>query len=361
MKIIHWASVISLVAISANAAPLTSGDILIYRVGDGSAALGTAATAVYLDEYTQSGALVQSIALPTTGTGRLTAVGNASTEGILSRSQDGQRLIFTGYQAAAATANAATLAANKVIGTIGLNGIVDTTSFAVTDVGTTTTIRSATSVDGLNSFYISSSTGVRYVGAPGTAATSTLIDSRNSRQVNLNGNVLFASNGSTTTTSKIQDYGVLPTGATTATADISLPSAQAVNGFVLLDLNPSIAGADTMYFLNTVLGALMKATFNGSSWATNTGTISTSAQNIDGYADASGAHLFLTTASTLYSELDSSGYGANMTGSLTVLATAGANTALRGGIVIPQIPEPSALCLSVLGGVGVLILRRRRS
>src|ERR1051326_7847873 len=82
-------------------APILPGDLVIYRVGDGSAAIGTAATAVFLDEYTPLGVLVQSIALPSSGAGQLTAVGNATTEGIISRSQDGSRLIFTGYSKAA--------------------------------------------------------------------------------------------------------------------------------------------------------------------------------------------------------------------------------------------------------------------
>src|SRR4051812_39801489 len=75
-----------------NAAPITSGDLLLYRVGDGAAALGTAATAVFLDEYTTSGTLVQSIAMPTSS---FSATGNSTTEGIISPSQDGTTLVFT--------------------------------------------------------------------------------------------------------------------------------------------------------------------------------------------------------------------------------------------------------------------------
>src|SRR5262245_35223006 len=62
-------------------AAITPGDLVIYRVGDGSAALGTTATAVFLDEYTTAGSLVQSIAMPTSGAGMFSAVGNATTEG----------------------------------------------------------------------------------------------------------------------------------------------------------------------------------------------------------------------------------------------------------------------------------------
>src|SRR4051812_14807257 len=86
-------AVLSIFSSSTNAAPITPGDLVIYRVGDGAIALSTSATAVFLDEYTTSGSLVQSIPL---GNG-VSAVGNASTEGIISRSQDQSTLVFTAY------------------------------------------------------------------------------------------------------------------------------------------------------------------------------------------------------------------------------------------------------------------------
>lgn len=42
-----------------------AGNLVVYRVGDGSAALTANATAVFLDEYTPAGVLVQSIPMPT--------------------------------------------------------------------------------------------------------------------------------------------------------------------------------------------------------------------------------------------------------------------------------------------------------
>src|SRR5689334_10758602 len=93
------------------ASSFASGDIVVYRVGDGSAALGSAATAVFLDEYTPAGVLVQSIALPTAVSGlnkRLVASGTATSEGLLTRSADGQYLILAGYDAALGTASITT-------------------------------------------------------------------------------------------------------------------------------------------------------------------------------------------------------------------------------------------------------------
>src|SRR6266550_7541707 len=71
----------------------TAGNLVVYRAGDGSAALGSTATVVFLDEYTPSGTIVQSIQLPTTSVGsnrRLTGSGSATSEGFLTLSADGR-------------------------------------------------------------------------------------------------------------------------------------------------------------------------------------------------------------------------------------------------------------------------------
>jgi hypothetical protein len=340
---------------------LGSGNLFIYRVGDGSAALSTAATAVFLDEYTPFGALVQSIALPGSGAAALTAGGNATTEGILSVSQSGTAqatLVFGGYRkdigGSTPSADQPTVT-GRVIGTVNLGGVVNTT-VSISDA--TGSMRSAASTDGSSLFYAGTSAGVRYVGTPGAGVTSSLIDTRNSRQVRMEGDHLFASNGSTAVAVKVQDYGALPTGTTIGTPIITLATTKAVNGFSLFDLSSAVPGADTLYALDAVDNIVVKWSFDGTTW-TATGSIAASgALNITGYADTDGVRLFLTSGSTLYTELDSSGYGAPVTGTLTSLATAGANTAFRG---ISVIPEPSTFCLALLGAAGLLVPRFRRS
>jgi hypothetical protein len=341
--------------------PLFSpGDLLVYRVGDGSAAPGATATAVFLDEYSPLGTFVQSIPLTTTGSSALTATGNSTTEGILSLSQDGNSIIFGGYRADAGTANpSGTAGISKVIGTIGLAGLANT-SVAVTDAGTAA-MRSATSTDGSSLFYIGTSTGVRYVGSPSGSATTALVDSRNSRQVILNANVLYASNGSTTIAAKVQNYGTLPMGSTTANAMINLPTADAVNGFVMFDLSPSVPGIDTIYTLDTVVSQLQKWTFDGSVWNAS-GTLSSTAANLTGTASGGTVTLFLTTAGALQTGVDSSGFGNTINGTITTLASVAANEVFRGVASFPAVvPEPSIFSLIVLGAFGFLAFGRRKS
>src|SRR5689334_17594313 len=91
--------------------PLAPGNIFIYRAGDGSTALSGNAAPVFIEERNPTtGAIVQTIAMPTAVSGsnrRLTASGSATTEGYLSVSADGQYLVVTGYDADVATSGVA--------------------------------------------------------------------------------------------------------------------------------------------------------------------------------------------------------------------------------------------------------------
>jgi len=147
-------------AATMSAAPFTPGNLVVYRVGDGSAVLTNAATAVFLDEYTPAGALVQSVAMPTAVNGShriLTGSGTATSEGLLTLSSDGQYLVLAGYDATLGTisvANTASAAVNRVIGRVDGAAAIDTTT-ALTDAysgtaGTAGNPRGAVSTDGMN-------------------------------------------------------------------------------------------------------------------------------------------------------------------------------------------------------------------
>jgi hypothetical protein len=345
------------------AATITPGNLVIYRVGDGSAALSTAATPVFLDEYTTAGSLVQSIPLASTGGGAFTAVGNATTEGIISPSQDGTSLVFTGYRKAAGGTSPASdtyTTTSRVIGSVTLAGTPDLSTAVTSDGGATTanTIRSATTVNG-SAYWTSTSSRIGYFGtATGTSGGTTQIDARNSRQVNLADSILYASNGSTSIAGKVQSYGTLPTSATAATPVVSLATTDAVNGFLLLDLSAGVAGSDTIYALSTVEGLLRKYTYDGTTWSAS-GSVATSALNITAQVNAGIPTLYFTTSSALLTLADASGYGGTLAGTPTSLVSAGTNTAFR-GVGTLTVPEPAGFALLLIGAVAGLAKRRLR-
>src|SRR4051794_17127546 len=86
------AAVLFTAASLARAGNFTAGNVVVYRVGDGTTALSTAAAPAFVDEYLPATAsqltTVQSLALPTSTAGsnkRLTAAGSQA-EGFLTRS-----------------------------------------------------------------------------------------------------------------------------------------------------------------------------------------------------------------------------------------------------------------------------------
>src|SRR5690242_16473910 len=80
-----WAGVEQLEDRSLMAA-FTPGNLVIYRVGSTGTPLVNTGSPVFLDEYTPTGTLVQSVAMPTTANlpqEQLVASGVASAEGFL--------------------------------------------------------------------------------------------------------------------------------------------------------------------------------------------------------------------------------------------------------------------------------------
>ena len=158
----------------ADAAPFTPGNLAVLRVGTG-AALNNAGTAVFIDEYTPAGVLVQSIAVPPAGVPQLVLSGTATAEGALMRSPNGSYLCFGGYDAPAGTAAIAAstgTTAPREVATMDVNGV-----FAVN--GSSTTVFSAQNIrngvtDGVNNFWASGGAapvGTYYYGTTAPAVT----------------------------------------------------------------------------------------------------------------------------------------------------------------------------------------------
>ena len=326
-----------------------SGNLVVYRVGTGAAALTNASTAVFLDEYTAGGVLVQSIALPTADNGSnqtLTAIGNSALEGLLTRSVDGRYLVMTGYDTAVATANAATLATstNRVIGRVGVDGTIDTSTSLALGAGNVRGIASDTGT----SFYVSTSTtGVSY----GTFGSSTVTQLNTSATgpTNVRGLSIYAGQlyeSSMSGTFRIATVGsgeptTAPQTVTNIAGDASATSpnatAAAPGAFFFADLTTTVAGVDTLYVADSRTGGgLFKYSLTNGTWQSSGSIADTGLTGLTGSINGGNVTLFGTTGSALDLFNDTTGYGGILTGGSTRLATAGTSTAFRGVAFAPQ-------------------------
>jgi hypothetical protein len=171
----------------------TAGNIVVSRVGTGAAALTSAGTAFFLEEYSTAG-LVGTITVPTTGTNRLVMAGSSTSDGFLSRSSDFSKLSIPGYDAALALAGVAS-AANiaRSVGTFGLGyGSFNKITSTLT---TGSNLRSVAS-EGNNYWGANASGGISYLGTGTSGNVYSTIG--NTRVVSAQNGSLFFSTGSTT-------------------------------------------------------------------------------------------------------------------------------------------------------------------
>ncbi len=172
----------------------TPGDLIVYRIGDSTSPAGTsAATPVFLDEYTPSGTLVQSIALPsTTAAGlALTDSGKASSSGMLSLSPDGSQIALFGYDVNSGTAGA-TGSATEAVGIVGSSGTPLLEAF--TDE-TTSNARSAAYDPATGKLYTSGGVGLfeSTFSADGTPTTTEIVAGSTDDVQIINGVVFYTS------------------------------------------------------------------------------------------------------------------------------------------------------------------------
>ncbi|HEU4326790.1 MAG TPA: CARDB domain-containing protein [Roseiflexaceae bacterium] len=348
------------------AAAFTAGNLVVVRVGDGSATLTNASTAVFLDEFSPSGTPVQSIGLPTStsgGNAALTMSGSATSEGTLARSPNGAYLTLAGYDAAPGTAGigaTASATTNRIIGRIDSSGAINTTT-RISDGYNTDNIRAAVTDDGTG-FWASgngatNTGGVRYVAFGSSGASTQLSTSvTNTRVPGIFGGQLYvsASSGTFRGVSTVGS-GLPTTGGQTIAGLPGFPTASGPSSysFVLFDLSAAVAGLDTAYVADDRSiasgGGLQKWTFNGSTWTLAYTLSSGLAGGLRGLTGISGANpvLYATTADASANKLvtiTDTGAGA----AFTTLATAPTNTIFRGVALAPVAPQPD-LAVAVSG------------
>src|SRR5208337_78960 len=104
------------------------GNLAVLRVGDSSQTLTNSGNTLFIDQFTPTGALVNSVAVPDSGDSALLVSGVASSEGELARSLDRALLAFAGYHADRGTvtgslANQSGSAVPRGLATISAQGV----------------------------------------------------------------------------------------------------------------------------------------------------------------------------------------------------------------------------------------------
>ncbi len=349
-------------ALTANcfASPFLPGNLVVYRVNGTT----NAATAVFVDEYTTTGTLVQSIALPTTSTGSqkaLTASATATAEGYLNLSTDGQYVLLTGYGADAGTASVATslntgaTPVNRVVGRITAAGVVDTSTALGGGAYSAASFRSATSTNGTDIWVSGVTGGIQYTTFGSTTGVQLNAANTTDRVVEIYGGQLSAglANG-------IANVGTgLPmTAGQTLTIPAGLTPVSPY-GFFFADLDAGVAGIDTAYVADDGVG-IIKYSLVAGTWTSNgfVGANADDYRGLTGTVTANGVQLYSTKqASTnpgIYSLLDANGYNLAISGTPTQIAALPTGNAFRGIDFAPAaaVPEASAfLFAGMIGGV----------
>ena len=367
----------------AQAGAFTAGDLVTYRVGDGTQSLVNTGNSVFLDEYSPTGTLVQSIALPTAtggGSNALIASGTASSEGMLNLSANGQYLALTGYNAnlggTTSLSGTSSATVNRAVDIFDATGAVNSSTL-LTDFSTGNNPRSAVASNDGQSFYVGGGAGgVRYATVGSTTSTQLGTTVTNVRDVTIAGGQLYASTGSSTTRVFTVGTGTPTTAGQTEPNLPGIVSGTSGNGasnspyqFAFADLSSTVAGVDTLYVADdssTVAtgGGISKYSLDNGIWTfkgTILGTLGVRGLTVSVAANGTTVNIYgatggstATGGGSLFAYADASGYDSFTSGATaSTIATAAANEAFRGIAFVPSaaaVPEPT----TVLGGVLLL-------
>jgi len=388
-------------AAPAHAAPFSGGSLVVERVGDGTAALSSAAAQISVLEVTKLGSLTQTIILPSGTSDPQTDSGSATSDGYLNTY--GGFVSVPGYNNAAGTAGVAS-SNTKVNSLLGTSGTVVTRTLFPTN-GTASApyspfsgnnYRSSIATSGSTFYGVGTSSGSPntggawyFNGSAFTQVSSTATGQpTNLRVVDIFNNQLYATSAAST------GYGIciwaigsgLPTASgqtSTLLFNSTITGTGSPYGFTMFSTGSQGAGVlDLAYIADdrtTAGGGLQKWTLSGTTWsnswslfvsASGTSTLQSGTgvgfaglRGLAGtYDSVLGATLYATTTETtnnrLISILDT---GTATPSTYTTLQSAGSNFVFRGVDLSPvAVPEPSTYAIAAMATLGMADLIRRR-
>lgn len=265
--------------------PFVAGNLVVYRYGDGSAAMpNSAVVPVFLDEYTSEGTLVKSRAIPAINIGsnlRVTGLGKLNTglyqqEGMSTLSQDGKYLAVFGYNQAIG-GGVPTTSDGLVVGVFSADGTYNsTTTLSNTSASGLGAPRSAI-VNNTNEIYANgfSPVGVQYttIGAKSTSTRVNAANVQNSpRTMGIFNNTLYVPIGSSGTLAQASP----PPTATTTFSTNAYPVSVYSNQVAVF----TVANTTIMYVADDNAFSIRRYYLDGTNWVA-LGTVINSSPLID--------------------------------------------------------------------------------
>jgi hypothetical protein len=367
----------------AAAASFTNGNVVVCRVGNGTAGnLSNTGSPVFLDEYTPAGVLVQSIALPTAASGSNRAFwlsGTATSECELTRSTDGRYLLLTGYERtdAGGVAGTTSAAVNRVVARVDATGLIDTTT-ALNDFASANNPRSVISDNGTNLWLGGAAGSPRYTTLGATTSTQISTTVTNLRQVNIFNGQLYTS----TSSGSAVRVGTIGTGLPTTSGQTitnlpGFPVSGSPYSYFFADLTAAVAGLDTLYVADDGAsgGQIQKYCLVSGSWVARGTIAATAVRGLTGVVTGTSVTLYATTGDgtttgggTLYKTTDATGYNVNASASVSTIASVTTSKSFRGVAlapvspdqVVPEAPLVALLSLSALVLTGGVFVAARR-
>jgi hypothetical protein len=330
---------LSVFVLTAHSQSFQKGTLSIIRIGSGENPLSLRSSPVFVDEYTTTGELVRSIALPTSSNGQnksLTLSGSLLDEGFAGLSPDKKTLALVGYDAFSGLDSVFKKPSSQVARTIALisaDGTVNTTT-SIKDAFGKVQMRSAVA-NGNDIWVTGGGNGIRH----------TTFGSQTSNVVtNVTGKVLSIFNDQLYASSIAPNVRMAKVGSNLPVTSTSLENLPGfpVDGsacqFYLLDQDQSVSGLDVLYIADNVKG-LCKYSLVSGMWVFN-GSIGSRFFGLTALVTTEGVSLYATqnesSVSRIITVTDNSGYNGKFSGRIKVLAKAAENTSFRGVTFSPS-------------------------
>ena len=174
--------------------------------------------------------------------------------------------------------------------------------------------------------------GARYPAFGSTTSTQLASSPTNLRQLRIFGGQLYTTSGSGTFRLASIGTGLPTTSGQTITNLPGLPnSTGSPYGFFMADLDATVAGMDTLYIADDGAAAgILKYSLVAGTWVPNGVLAAAGIRSLTASVSGSSVTLYGCSSSSLLTVTDASGYNAAITGTVSVIATAGPSTAFRG-------------------------------